>query len=429
MTVFADGGGHPNDGVPAMPWKETSPKMEKIAFLAAWRSNEESKAELCRRFGISRKTGYKLWERWREEEEGALCERSRAPRSCPHALPDAVRQALVELRREHPTWGPKKLRAFLLRRDPATSWPALSTIGDLLDREGLVEEARRIRRRACPIAALPPLGPHHVWCADYKGWFPTTNGTRCDPLTVTDSYSRMLLLCAALTQPIPTEKVIGCFTMIMRRHGMPLFLKTDNGPPFASVGLGLTRFACWLIQRGVSPRRIPPGKPQQNGQHEYMHRVLKAETTRPHPAASLAGQQQRFDEFQRKYNEERPHEALGMATPASRYSPSPRPFPEKIADPEYPEGATVHRVQKDGYLWWRHQYHFLSTALSGEWVRLVEHNEEPVLSVIYYQELVGRLDVGSGRILPPDPGALPQTPEFDALRSKHGAKKQGDEPP
>jgi len=194
-----------------MPWKETSPKMQKVAFLAAWRENTESMTELCRRFGISRKSGYALVERWRAEEEGALVERSRAPRSCPHATPAEARDAVLALRRERPTWGPAKLRARLMSMWPDQHWPAVSTIAAILSREGLVEQSRRIKRRSCPIDALPPLAPNDVWCVDYKGWFRTMDGTRCDPLTVTDSFSRMILRCVALTPPIASQRVKGIF--------------------------------------------------------------------------------------------------------------------------------------------------------------------------------------------------------------------------
>lgn len=401
-----------------MSWRETSPKMEKVAFLAAWRANEESMAELCRRFEISRKTGYKLVQRWREEEEGALVERSRAPGKCPHATDRPIVERIVAIRREHYTWGPKKILAYLRIHHPDEHHPACSTIGEILVREGLVEETRRLKAKATPIFAPPPLAPNEVWCVDYKGHFPTLDGTRCDPLTVTDSFSRLVLCCAALSPPIAMEEVKKRFVSIFRERGMPLIIKSDNGTPFASTGLALTRLSAWWIRLGISPRRIPPGKPQQNGQHERMHRVLKEETTRPTPAGSLAGQQLRFDEFVRIYNEVRPHEALDFQTPASIYTPSPREYREPKGGPQYPEGAEVRRVSKSGYVFWRKKPHYLSSALCGEDVRLVSHDEGGVLSVIYYKELVGRIDLLAGRVLGPDAGALPRTPEFDAFRPK-----------
>lgn len=398
-----------------MPWKETSPKMQKVAFLAAWRENTESMTELCRRFGISRKTGYALVERWRAEEEGALVERSRAPRSCPHATPVEVQDAVLALRRERPTWGPAKLRARLMSQWPDQHWPAVSTIAAILSRGGLVEQSRRIRRRSCPIAAAPPLAPNDVWCVDYKGWFRTGDGTRCDPLTVTDSFSRMILCCVALTPPIASQQVKCVFADLFRERGLPLMIKSDNGSPFAATGLGLTQLSAWWIQLGISPRRIAPGKPQQNGRHERMHRVLKAETTRPHPAASIVGQQRRFDEFVRIYNNERPHAALALATPGSLYVLSPRPYPERTPKPQYDSGAIVRRVSANGQVKWRKQQYYLSIALAGQDVQLVSHEEEPMLSVIYYSELVGRIDLGTRRVLGPDSGALPRTPGFTAL--------------
>ena len=406
-----------------MPWKELSPKMHKVEFLAEWRKNDESMAELCRQFGISRKTGYKLIARWREEEEGALIEHSRAPLSHPNATPEPVRQAILGLRLKHPTWGPKKLREVLARWAPHIDWPALSTVGEIIAREGLVVPRRRHKSRACPHEALPPQGPNDQWCADYKGHFLTTNRTRCDPLTVTDSYSRMILCCAALSPPISTHQVQEIFTHLFRKHGLPLVIKSDNGAPFGATGLGLTRLSAWWIQLGISPRRIPPGKPQKNGRHERMHRVLKEETTRPHPAASLAGQQKRFDAFVREYTLLRPHEALDFATPASLYTNSPRPFPEKIAAPQYPESAFVRRVSSKGCIRWHKEHFYLSSALCGQDVWIVPHDEEPLLSIIYYRELLGRVDLVRRWVLGPDPGALPQTPEFTALWPLQEAKE------
>jgi putative transposase len=202
-------------------------------------------------------------------------------------------------------------------------------------------------------------------------------------------------------------------------------IKTDNGAPFAATGLGLTRLSAWWIQLGISPRRIPPGKPQHNGRHERMHRVLKQETTRPHPAASLTGQQKRFDAFVCEYNLLRPHEGVDFATPASLYTDSPRPYPEKVTPPQYPEGSLVRRVKNQGSVRWQQHYYYLSAALAGQDVWLVPHEEEPVLSVIYYRELVGRVDLATGRVLGPDPGALPQTPEFAALWPLQQAKEGG----
>jgi len=410
-----------------MPWKVMSPKMEKLRFLAAWRANEESMSDLCRRFGISRKTGYKIVARWRNEEEGALLERSRAPQSCPWSTPQEVRDLLVALREQRPTWGPKKLRAYLERRHPEVTWPALSTIGEILRREGLTCPQLR-RRRACPRRGQTPLAPNEMWCADFKGHFRVLNHTRCDPLTVTDSFSRKLLGCRAMSPPIPTADVMAIFVELFREYGMPLTIQTDNGPPFACAGaMGLTRLSAWWIRLGISPRRIEPGSPQQNGRHERMHRTLKAETIRP-PAGSLEGQQKRFDAFRECYNEERPHEGLDLRTPASLYRPSERLFPEQIIPPQYDEGAIVRRVSKNGCIRWRKEPYFFTTVLDGEDVRIVPHEEQPVLSVIYYGELIGRLDLKQKLVLGPDAGVLPRTPEFSAFRPLQ-EEEESSEPP
>ena len=398
-----------------MPWNETSPVFEKALFVSEWFKNEVTKCELCERFGVSRKAGYELMARWRSEGDAAFAGRSRAPRNSPNAVSPEVRKAIIALRVERPTWGPKKLLACLRLRFPEVCWPSGSTAGEILRGAGLTEPQRR-RRRASPRRGEVARTPNDKWCADFKGNFLVQNKTRCDPLTVTDDFSRMLLGCWAMSPPVSTHQVIGHFTSLFREYGMPLTIQTDNGPPFSAAGpLGLTHLSTWWIRCGISPRRIEPGKPQQNGRHERMHRTLKAEAICP-PAGSIDGQQRRFDAFRKDYDFERPHEGIGLVTPASLYVPSLRAFPEQIPDPEYGEDAIIRRVSHQGCIKWRREAYFFSSTLAHEHVRLVPHDEEPIISVIYYRELVGRIDLKQQIALPPDPGALPQTPEFSAFR-------------
>ena len=320
-----------------MPWKETRVVDERTRFVLAAEAGEEPMAAVCRRFGISRQHGYKWLERWRAEGVAGLADRSRAPLNHPQAVAAELIEACLDVRRAHPTWGPVKVRAWLERRRPSRPWPAASTIGALFDREGLTVK-RRLRRRGPPGGPLFAAGTaNDVWTIDFKGWFRTGDGTRVDPLTLSDACSRYLLRCQAVAHP-DTEHVWPILDAAFREYGLPLRLRSDNGPPFATVGAGgLSRLAVRVIKAGVTPERITPGKPQENGRHERMHLTLLQDTAAP-PAASLRAQQKRFRKFQADYNEERPHAALGGATPADRYAPSPRRWdgvlrtPETVAD-------------------------------------------------------------------------------------------------
>ncbi len=284
-------------------------------------------------------------------------------------------EAALALRERHPTWGPKKLRRKLCERFPEEAAPARSTIGDWLRKEGLTQP-RRPRRR-CPPFSSPFQAvdaPNAAWCADFKGWFRTGDGERCDPLTISDGMSRFLLRCEAVDEPDGAH-VRPAFDAAFCEFGLPLSIRSDNGPPFASVGAGgLSQLAVWWIKLGVKPERIEPGKPQQNGRLERLHRTLKAETANP-PAATLAKQQRRFDDFRAIYNYERPHEALDFATPASLYRGSNRAYPRPLREPDYPDGAAVRRVRSNGVIKWAGDLVFVSETLIGEPVA-VEETEE-----------------------------------------------------
>jgi transposase InsO family protein len=354
-----------------MPFKETCILDATIGFVSACLEGEETMTALCQAFGISRQWGYELVRRYRTEGAVGLEPRSRAPHRPGRAMPAEIADAIIALRCGHPSWGPKKLRAILARRMPETAWPAPSSMGDLLRREGLVRSRRR-RRTPLPLSRpfAPVEAPNDLWCIDFKGWFRTRDGQRCDPLTLSDADSRYLIACRAVS-PI-TADVDAVTDAAFREHGLPHALRSDNGPPFASTGAGgLTRLAVKWVKLGIRLERTDPGSPQQNGRHERMHATLKAETATP-PAGSLAAQQRRFDRFRAIYNHERPHEALGQETPASRYQPSSRPYPQRIEEPHYDAAQAVRRVRSNGEIRWGGDLIFLSETLVGEPVGVAE---------------------------------------------------------
>jgi transposase InsO family protein len=332
-----------------MPWKDTTAVNERVKFVAAFLEGNENFSELCERFGISRKQGYKWWERYELGGVEALKDRSRAPHNHPQAVSDTVVDMIVQARRQHPRWGPRKLLVILARRCPTIEFPVASTVGELLRKKGMTGKRRRVRRSApYPDQLGGYEGPNSIWCADFKGHF-VAGGERCHPLTVTDGFSRYLLCCKSLRRPL-SEPVQRTFERVFREFGLPDAIRTDNGPPFSTLApAGLSRLAVWWIRLGIRPERIMPGRPDQNGRHERMHLTLKSETARP-PRSSFKAQQRAFDSFLREYNQERPHEALDNDTPASRYKPSLKPFPSKLPELEYPSHFRVQRAQHNGVI-------------------------------------------------------------------------------
>jgi putative transposase len=354
-----------------MPWKETCVMDERLMFIGECLRGELPMTALCERYGISRKTGYKWLERYRSDPEHGLEEQSRAPHRPGQGIDAETAKAIIAARRRYPYFGPRKLLAVLRRQDAQVIWPAASSVGDLLRREGLSVPRRR-RRRAVPVTQpfLSVDAANDVWCADFKGWFRTADGTRCDPLTISDAYSRFLITCR-IVDPT-TEGVSPWFNRALRELGLPRALRTDNGPPFASTGAGgLSRLSVEWIKLGIKLERIDPGAPQQNGRHERFHGTLKAQTSQP-PAANPRQQQRRFDRFREHYNYERPHEAIGQEMPASYYSPSLRPYPERIEDPWYDANHAVRRVRTSGEIKWGGDFIFVSETLIGEPVGVAE---------------------------------------------------------
>lgn len=348
-----------------MPWYESAPMDERVKFIAVRLAGEEPFSATCARFGVSRKTGYKWMDRYEFGGVAELADRSRAPLTHPHAVSDEVRAELIDTRKEFPRWGPRKLLVVVRRRRPHLELPATSTVGELLKREGLVRKKRR-RIRSAPYAE--PLGgyvaPNSVWCADFKGHFAVA-GRRCHPLTITDGYSRFLLCCKALPRPLfePTRKA---FERTFRQYGMPEAIRTDNGSPFSTLAPGgLSRLAVWWIRLGIRPERIEPGRPDQNGRHERMHSTLKAEVCKP-PRHSFTSQQSAFDDFCDEYNKVRPHEALDLETPASKYRRSLRPFPNRLPEIEYPSHFEVVRAYPNGVISHRGSQWYVSNAVNQE---------------------------------------------------------------
>jgi len=413
-----------------MGWRETCTVDERMRFMLALERREETFAALCRRFGVSRKTGYKWQERYVAAGVEGLVDRSRAPHAHPQAVSVTVAERCVALRRAHPTWGPVKVRAYLERRDPAVAWPASSTIGELFDREGLTVK-RHLRRRSPPSSA--PFGDCHgandVWCIDFKGWFLTGDGTHCEPLTLADAASRYLLRCQALGR-CDDEHVWPVLDAAFREFGLPQRLRSDNGPPFASCGAGgLSKLSVKVIKAGVMPERIAPGKPQQNGRLERLHLTLLQDTAKP-PARSLRQQLERFRAFQRIYNEERPHQALGNDTPAAHYVASQRRFDGVLREPEYDPDRVVRRVRPNGAIRWKDKEIYISAALIGEPVALIERDEG--WQVVFGPLLLGAIAHGADRLRKPkrwscglvDSAAAPPTeptaPTETADRNKLG---------
>jgi transposase InsO family protein len=332
---------------------------------------------ICERHGISRKTGYKWLDRYRQSGAAGLVPLSSARHTLGHTVDAAVAAAVLALRDERPTWGPEKLLARLRIDHPETAWPAPSTVGDLLRRSG--RSKPRPRRRLGDPQRKPllmePSAPNESWSADFKGWFRTADGVRCEPFTVTDGYSRYLLACEAVPQ-VTWAQVQPRLIRLFEANGLPRALRTDNGNPFARRdGLGgLSRMSVWLLKLNVWPDHIQPGRPDQNGRHERMHRVLREDTADP-PAATVAAQQARMDGWRADYNSYRPHAALGQRCPAALYTRSSRAYPATIAAWDYPADHQVRRVIGDGYIKWREGKVYLSGALCGETVALARRDD------------------------------------------------------
>jgi transposase InsO family protein len=363
---------------------------QRTQFIADFLRDTLTITELCDLYGVSRKTGYKWIDRYLRQGPAGLTERSRRPWHSPNTTPPEIVEAFLEVRRRHPSWGGKKILTVVHKRHPRWALPGRSTVCEILKRHGMVTKRRHKRHighPGKPTSAI--LAPNDVWSADFKGQFKTGDGRYCYPLTVTDGYSRYLLGCQALyTTAVAEARPV--FTRLFREYGLPKRIRTDNGVPFATNTLArLSSLSAWWVHLGVLPELIEPGKPQQNGRHERMHKTLKAEATRP-PAGSLAAQQRTFNRFREEFNHERPHEALDQETPASVYTPSSREMPKKLPPLEYPDRFEVRYVSTNGGIRWNSRWVNVSIVCAREYVGL-EEIDDGIWNVYFGALKLGRL--------------------------------------
>jgi len=394
-----------------MPWKGVTVSEQRQRFLEDYQLSYYSVSELAKRFSISRKTAHKWINRFKKHGQAGYQEHSRRPHSCPWQTDASIAEELVVLRKAHPHWGPRKLLDLMQRRDPERSLPAVSTAAQILSREGLIKPRRRYRRAHPGCPKTIPQGPNniclhlrrkHRWAADYKGQFRLKNGNYCFPLTVSDLSSRYLLGCdghPAISLQKSFAHFIGDRSSkgLFETYGLPNRIRTDNGVPFASNALArLSQLSVWFIKLGIYPELIEPGKPQQNGVHERMHRTLKQEATIP-PAASLRGQQRKLDRFREEFNQERPHEALGMKRPGELYQSSGRTMPKRIEPYDYPGHYLVRRVSRAGTIRVLRRQIFVSNTLQEDYVGL-EEVDDGVYDLFYCFYHIGRYELKTNKI-------------------------------
>jgi putative transposase len=379
-----------------MPWEGVTVSEQRERFLQDYQLNYYRIADLAERFSISRKTAYKWIDRFEENGRNGFQELSRRPNSCPWETDEKVKDEVVDLRKKHPNWGPKKLLDLLKRQQKISDIPSVATVARVLARKGLSRSKRRYRRvhPGCPRGV--PQGPNDIWGADYKGQFRLGDSRYCFPQTVSDLYSRYLLGCDG-HERVNYIQTKQHFDRLFRTYGLPNRIRTDNGVPFASNALArLSHLSVWFIKLGIYPELIEPGKPQQNGVHERMHRTLKHDATIP-PSHGMVGQQRRFDRFQKEYNQERPHEALGMKTPAEVYYQSPRIMPERIETYSYPDNYLVRRVSRCGTIRVFHNQVFVSQTLDEDYVGL-EEVDDGVYDLYFCFYQIGRYELRKNRI-------------------------------
>jgi len=374
-----------------MPWRESSPMDQKRLFITDYRHSVFPFAELCARYGISRKTGYKWVGRFLQGGYSALGDKSRRPQTCAHRTAAAKEDVILDIRRHHPFWGAKKLLKLCRRRQPKWTWPARSTTCSILKRNGLIPEKRRRRPLGHPGRPMLKMNaPNDIWTTDYKGEFKTLDGRYCYPLTVADGFSRFLLGIQSLLSPC-YEATKYHFTRLFQEYGLPQVIRSDNGAPFASTAIGrLSRLSVWWIKLGIFPELTEPASPQQNGRHERMHKTLKQATTHP-PAANFLAQQDRFDSFREEFNNVRPHEALDQETPASQYTSSSRPFPKRLPKMEYPAHYERRLVSHNGGIRWHHRWVNVSKVLMEEHLGL-EEVDDGIWNVYFGPMQLGQFD-------------------------------------
>lgn len=365
---------------------------QRLQFVRDALSERFDMTELCLRYGVSRRIGYKWLARFEAEGKPGLADRSRRPHTCPTQIRQALAEILCEFRRLHPDWGARKLLKVLRGRHPEIEdWPAASTAADLLARRGLVRQRRRRRPHAHPgVVPIATAAPNDLWTADFKGQFRTGNAVYCYPLTIADQHTRFLLSCHGL---LSTESATArpVFERAFREYGLPGAIRTDNGVPFATQAIhGLSYLNVWWMRLGIAHQRIHPGCPQENGAHERMHRTLKRSAVKP-VQRTCGAQQKQFDAFRLEYNTQRPHEALGQETPASRYRPSPRVYPTNLPTPEYPGHFLVKRVTDAGTFRFQQRVLYIANALVDQHIGL-EETDDGVWAIYFNTVLIATLD-------------------------------------
>jgi len=380
-----------------MPWKECHIVEERLRFIARLLDGEKM-AGLCREFGISRKTGYKIYNRYKDCGIDGLTDRSRRPYRQANQLPMQIEKLIVGLKKEYPHWGAPKIREKLRRLYPDMHCPAISTVHAVLDRHGMVERRKRRHNKAQGTALAHVTEPNELWCADYKGEFMLADRRYCYPLTITDYTSRYLITCDALS----TTKEVYAFSVFERAFkdfGLPTAIRTDNGVPFSCCNAlyGLSKLSVWWLRLGINIERIKPGHPEQNGRHERMHLTLKKEATKP-AAENFLMQQARFDDFIDYYNTERPHQALNMQMPAELYKKSPRPY-QGLGDLEYPFHDRTALVTNCGRICYKRRKINVSTVFAGQLVG-VKQVTNSVWLVSFMQYDLGYFDAETVRLEP-----------------------------
>jgi len=380
-----------------MPWKECNAMDERLKFVARLLDGEKM-AALCREFGISRKTGYKIFNRYKDFGIRGLEDRARSPYRHPNKTPFQIEKAILRIKKQHRSWGAPKIRDKLVKEYPVIQPPAASTIHAILDRHGLVKRRKRSRYKAQGTDLRHTQAPNGLWCADYKGQFMLGNHQYCYPLTITDYRSRYLLACEAL-ESVKEAGAFSVFERVFREYGLPAAIRSDNGVPFASPHalFGLSRLAVWWLRLGISIERIRPGHPEQNGRHERMHLTLKKEATKP-ASFNFLQQQGRFDEFVEVYNNERPHQGLGGMYPGEVYTPSTREYFHPDV-PEYPFHDRTVKVTQCGRICIGRRKINFSSVFAGQYVGIREEDER-IWLVSFMNYDLGFFDQNENRVEP-----------------------------